>query len=250
MTAETDDAFLGGRLRVWQPARGYRAGTDAVLLASAVAAVPGQEVLELGCGAGVVLLCLAARVGGLSLTAVERDSGIAELARRNCARNRIGAEIITADLRNLPPELKSRSFHHVLANPPYLDRRRGLPGGHNSREGAVAATEPFSDWAAVGLRRLRPGGRLTMIAPCERLPEVLTATGDAGVVVCPIAPRTGRDPDRMLVSALKGGKAPFRLMSPLVVHDGPAHIKDEIDDFSPAMRAILRDGAAFPTTLE
>ena len=248
MTVETDDAFLGGRLRVWQPGRGYRAGTDAVLLAAAVPAQPGEEVLDLGCGAGVVLLCLALRVRGLSLTGVERDTGYAGLCRRNCARNNVRADIVEADVLALPPALKERRFDHVVANPPYLDRRHGLAGGDAAREGAIAAADSLTEWAATGLRRVRPGGRLTMIAPTVRLPEVLAAAGGAGVAVRPVAARAGRDADRVLVSALKGGRAPFRLMSPLVVHQGPAHIDDRSDDYAPEMRAILREGAALSTT--
>ena len=64
------DGFLGGRVQAWQPAAGYRAGVDAVLLAAAVPARPGDTALELGAGAGVASLCLATRVPGLSVTAV------------------------------------------------------------------------------------------------------------------------------------------------------------------------------------
>jgi tRNA1Val (adenine37-N6)-methyltransferase len=82
----TRDAFLGGRLHVWQPARGYRAGTDPVFLAAACPARSGEHVLELGCGVGVASLCLAARVEGLALTGVERQVDYAALARRNAER--------------------------------------------------------------------------------------------------------------------------------------------------------------------
>ena len=66
----TDDAFLGGQLRLFQPAQGYRAGMDAVLLAAAVPAEAGQRVLDLGCGAGTAGLCLAKRVDAVALTGV------------------------------------------------------------------------------------------------------------------------------------------------------------------------------------
>ena len=85
MSATRDDAFLGGRLTLRQPARGYRAGADAVMLAAACPAQPGQRVLELGCGAGVALFCLGARVRGLSLTGLERQPALADLARHNAA---------------------------------------------------------------------------------------------------------------------------------------------------------------------
>ena len=81
----TRDAFLGGKLRLRQPRRGYRAGIDPVLLAASVPARPGQSVLDLGCGAGAAALCLAARVGGLRLAGLERQADYAELARANAA---------------------------------------------------------------------------------------------------------------------------------------------------------------------
>ena len=61
------DAFLGGRLRIWQPRAGYRAGIDPVMLAAAVPARPRQSVLELGCGAGTASLCLAAQPSSSTL---------------------------------------------------------------------------------------------------------------------------------------------------------------------------------------
>ena len=82
--AETDlthDAFLGGRLRLWQPRQGYRAGMDAVLLSASVPANKGERVLELGCGVGTAILCLGTRVEGVDLTGVERDAAFAALAR-------------------------------------------------------------------------------------------------------------------------------------------------------------------------
>ena len=81
--ALTCDAFLGGRMHLYQPKNGYRAGVDPVLLAASINATAGQSVLELGCGAGAAGLCLAARVRGLTVSGVERQADSAELARRN-----------------------------------------------------------------------------------------------------------------------------------------------------------------------
>ena len=93
-----DDGFLGGRLVLRQPARGYRAGADAVMLAAACPAGAGQRVLELGCGAGVALFCLGARVPGLALAGLERQPALADLARHNAAATGIPARIVTGDL--------------------------------------------------------------------------------------------------------------------------------------------------------
>ncbi len=79
----SDDAFLGGRLQILQSKSGYRAGLDAVMLAAAVPAMPGEAVLEAGIGAGAATLCLAARVGGLSITGVEIDAACGQLRARH-----------------------------------------------------------------------------------------------------------------------------------------------------------------------
>ena len=129
-----DDAFLGGRLVLRQPARGYRAGADAVMLAAACPAEQGQRVLELGCGAGVALFCLGARVPGLDLTGLERQPALAELARHNAAATGIAARIVAGDLAGMPPGLRAEAFDHVIANPPFFGPGSLSPDG--SRAGA------------------------------------------------------------------------------------------------------------------
>ena len=113
----THDAYLGGRLRLYQPRHGYRAGLDAVLLSASVCAEKGQQVLELGCGVGAAILCLGTRVSGLTLTGVERDPAFAALARRN---GRAALEVVEADLADLPLDVRQRQFDHVLATPPIM----------------------------------------------------------------------------------------------------------------------------------
>lgn len=239
------DGFLGGKLQVWQPKVGYRAATDPVLMAAAVDAKAGQTMLELGCGAGVASLCLCARVPGLAATGIERQPEYAELARRNAAQNQIALEVIAADLAARDSALRHRSFDHVLANPPYFRPGAGTAAQDQGREAAFREETALSVWIETGLRRLKPGGWLTMIHLAERLPDIILALpGRAGsLTILPIQPRTGRDASRVIVRARKGGKAPARLLAPLVLHDGPEHLRDG-DDYSFAARAILRDGAA------
>lgn len=247
MFSESDlsrDVFLGGRLTIWQPLRGYRAATDPVLLASGVAARSGQAVLELGCGAGVALLALGLRVPGLNLTGLERQVDYAELARRNAAENGLAADIVSGDLAQMPHGLRAQSFDHVLANPPYYHSR--APAARDpGRAAALREETPLAVWIDAGLKRLKGGGWLTMIHLAERLPDILAALdGRTGAVaVRPLCAREGRAAGRVLVRARKGARAPFRLLAPLVLHEGAAHLADG-DDFTGAAQAILREGMA------
>ncbi|MFN3936770.1 MAG: tRNA1(Val) (adenine(37)-N6)-methyltransferase [Gemmobacter sp.] len=239
----TCDGFLGGRLRIWQPRRGFRSAADAVLLAAACPARPGETVLELGCGSGVALLCLGARIPGLALTGLERQPGYADLARRNATVNGIPAEIVTGDLAEMPATLR-RSFDQVLANPPYLSPGGGTGAGDAGREAALRETTPLRVWVAAARRRLRPGGWLTLVQRADRLPDVLTALaeGYGSVAVLPVAGRTARPAGRVIVRARKGGRGAFRLLAPLILHEGATHDRDR-DSHPPEVQAILRDGA-------
>lgn len=148
---------------------GYRAGTDPVLLAAAVRAEPGQSVLELGLGAGVASLCLGVRVPGLSLTGIEVQPDYARLARRNAAENHIPLEVIEADIAAPPPEVRQRSFDQVIANPPFFAAKGRSAAADAGRETARGECVPLAVWVAQALKRLRPGGALTMIQAASRL---------------------------------------------------------------------------------
>jgi len=240
----TYDAFLDGRVHVWQPRHGYRAATDPVLLAAAVEAHAGQSVLELGCGAGVALLCLSARVSGLHLTGVERQAAYADLARRNLGS---GSWIATADLAELPADLRQQSFDHVIANPPYYPTDGGTSARDPGREAALREETPLETWVEIAARRLAPKGWLTMIQAADRVPDLMAAISPrlGSITLRPLAARDGRAAGRVLVKARKGGRAPFTLLPPLVLHSGPKHHADG-DDFTPQARAVLRDAAALP----
>lgn len=243
----TTDAFLGGRLAIRQPKAGYRAGIDPVLLAAAVPARSGETVLELGCGAGVAALCLGRRVPGLALAGIERQGDYAVLARENAAANGIAFEVVEGDLARMPASLRARSFDHVIANPPYFRREAGTRARDAGRDAALGEATPLSDWVEAGMRRLRPGGRMTVIQRADRVPDLLAAFAGrtASLALLPVAPREGREATLAILAAVKGGRAPFRLCAPLVLHDGPAHLRDG-EDYAAPMRAVLRDGAALP----
>ncbi|MFN3645435.1 MAG: tRNA1(Val) (adenine(37)-N6)-methyltransferase [Gemmobacter sp.] len=240
---QTQDLFLGGRLRLSQPRRGYRAAADPVLLAAACPARTGQSVLELGCGVGVASLCLGTRVAGLRLSGLELQPEYAELARHNACVSGISLEVHEGDLRDMPPALRI-PFDHVIANPPYFAPQDGTAARDPGRETAQREATPLADWLAAARRRLQPGGWLTLIQLADRLPDLLAGMEGFGAVsVLPLAPRPGRPANRVILRARKGARGPFRLLAPLILHDGPAHDGDR-ENYSPAARAVLRDGAA------
>ena len=240
--ALSDDKFLCGRLRLLQPVKGYRAATDPVLLAAACPAEPGQSLLDLGCGAGAAALCLGLRVPGLALSGLELQPAYADLARRNAERNGIPLEVQEGDLNRMPSALR-RDFDHVIANPPYY-AAGGSPSPNAARARAMQVDPPLSGWVAAATRRLRPGGWLTLICGADGLPEVLAALAPklGSAAVLPLAPREGRAALRVIIRARKGGRAPFRLLAPFVIHQGAAHDGDR-ESYTPAANAVLRDGA-------
>ncbi|CAM4262979.1 tRNA1(Val) (adenine(37)-N6)-methyltransferase [Palleronia rufa] len=242
----TRDAFLGGRLILEQPARGYRAGIDPVLLAASVPATPGQSVLELGCGVGAALFCLGARVGGLDLTGLELQGGPAELARRNARTNGIAADIRCGDLARMPAALRQRRFDHVIANPPYFDRRSGTASPRSARETAIGEAIPLNGWINHGAKRLVPRGLFTVIQKADRLPDLLAAMVPrlGSLRVRPVRPRPDRPAGLVIVQGTKGGRAPAVLLPDLILH--AASGTDKSAGFSPVAQAILRDGAEIP----
>lgn len=239
--ALTADSLLDGRVRLAQPRVGYRAAIDPVLLAAFVPAAAGERVLDLGCGAGAAVLCLAARVAGLDLHGLEIQPDYAALARRNAADNAVALTVHEGDVRRPPPALRALSFDQVLANPPFHGPAAAAapdPGRDRAlREGAAG----IGDWIDAGLRRLAPGGILALVHRPDRLGPILAALDGraGGVEILPVAPRAGAAAARLLVRARKGSAAPLRLWPPLTLHEGdgagarPARYSD-------AAQAVLR----------
>lgn len=239
--ALSQDAFLCGKLHLWQPLKGYRAATDPVLLAAACPAQSGQRVLDLGCGAGAAALCLGSRVPGLTLAGLELQPEYAALARRNAAENGVEMQVETGDLAHMPKALRV-DFDHVIANPPYYPAG-GTPSPIAARACALQVDTPLGDWVQAAARRLAPGGWLTLICGADGLPQVLAAMGSklGTASVLPLQPREGRAALRILLRARKGGKGAFRLLAPFVLHQGSAHDGDR-ESYTPRAMAVLRNG--------
>jgi tRNA1(Val) A37 N6-methylase TrmN6 len=230
--ATTEDGFLGGRLRLRQPVTGHRAGHDAILLAASTLVRPGDRVVEFGAGVGTAGLAVAARIPGVELTLIEIDPGLAALARSNAAANALPAQVRVLDVTGpadafLGAGLGPDSADVVLMNPPFHDagRHRGSPDP--ARQAAHLATaDTLESWVHAARRMLRSGGVLNLIWRADGLAEVLAAIGRGfgSVALQPVHGAAGRPAIRILVQAVKGGRAPLAIYPSLVLSDtaGPA----------------------------
>lgn len=247
VTDFTEDAFLGGQLRLKQKRSGHRAGHDAILLAAATEAQAGDRVVDLGAGIGTAGLALGRRVAGISLSLVEIDPELAELARANAAANAIAAETIvldvTADAQAFAANgLAPDSVDVVLMNPPFNDpaRHRGSPD-QARRTAHVASEETLNAWVHAARRILRSDGALTLIWRADGIAEVLTALsrGFGSLSILPVHGEAGRPAIRVLVRAVKGGRAPTRLLPGLMLNDESGVPKNQV-------REILEGRALLP----
>jgi tRNA1(Val) A37 N6-methylase TrmN6 len=186
----TDDRLLDGRVRLRQPAAGYRAAIDPVLLAAAAPAAAGQHVLDAGCGTGAAMFCLAARVPGLALTGVEVQPQLAELARAGLALNGLEAQarIVTGNLA----AGGLGAFDIVITNPPFGNAGTPPPDASLARahmEGELG----LAAWIGACLAALKPKGRLVMIHRADRLSDILAAlAGRAGDIPSTLWPARWR----------------------------------------------------------
>jgi tRNA1(Val) A37 N6-methylase TrmN6 len=244
MPAVTHDRLLGGRVWFDQPADGYRAAIDPVLLAAAIPARHGESVLELGSGAGAASLCLAARVPDCSVTGVERDAQLVAIANANAAANDMADRVrfIVGDSRDAVSRVSAPAFDHAIANPPFLDPARAdlrKAASPRRRDAMVEFDTPLSAWLEAMCRSVKPKGRITLIHRADRLAEILALlrplAGD--IAIQPLWPKAGAAARRIIVTARPGTSAPLRLLSGFVLHD-------ENGSFTAAAAAILNDGAA------
>jgi len=242
MTQTTEDAVLDGRVMLRQPARGYRAGLDAALLAAACDVRAGQRVIEAGCGAGAALLAAAMRRPDARFTGIERDPAALELARENIAANGLAGrvEALAGDVALRFSGLGLAPFDAAMCNPPFFDDPDALRGPAAERRGAWMADDGLAAWVGFLSKAVREGGTITLIHRADRLADILAALAPkaGSVQVRPVLPFADAPAKRVLVRAIKTGKAPLRLLPPLVLHDreGGRHT-DEAE-------AILRGTAA------
>lgn len=239
----SDDAVLGGRLRLLQPRNGHRFGHDAILLAAAVSAKAGDRAVELGSGVGAAGLALATRIPGLSVSLVEIDASLAQFAQENARRNGLADRVSAHCLDTTAPPaafadagLGAESFDHVLSNPPFNDPARHNASPDPARRSAHIGPD-LPIWVTTAVRLLRPQGILTLIYRADGLADVLNALGDFGTIaVVPVFSKPNAAAIRIVVRAVKGSRGALTLCPGLLLNaDGRP---------TRAAEAILREGAA------
>lgn len=242
--ATSDGSLLDGRLSYRQFKDGYRTGIEPVLLAAAVPARPGERVLEAGCGAGAGLMCLCARVGGLSGIGIEADPGTAALARHNWRRNGLDRlelrEILVDDVED-----DLGQFDHAFANPPW-HRGDASASPLGRRDLAKRASSGLLElWIPTLAGRLRPGGSLTLILTAGQFAQAAGLMrglgGLGGITLLPLWPKEGQPARIVLLQGRRGSAADGVVRPGLVLHQPGGR-------YTEAVERILRSGA--PLALE
>ncbi len=239
---KSNDAFLGGRLTLVQPDKGFRAGSDSVLLG---ASVPPDaiRILDLGAGVGTAGLVAALWAAKAGVLLAERDPATLALARDNITGNGLDDRVraVAADIAASGPEreamgLEPNAFDVVIANPPFFARGRGTPAGEAGRDAARhAESADLALWLRAAAAAAAPRGTAIFILPVDRLGEALDDFKGrfGGLRLLPIAARPGAEAKRVLIRGTKGSRTALRLLSPLVLH-GP-----EGNGFAPEIADIL-----------
>ena len=214
------DAFLGGKIKLYQLEDGYRAGMDAAVLVAALGLKPGQRAMEFGCGAGAALLGAAALYEDAELIGVELDPRAVALAQENSALNGYAERVCVIEGDALTYRAE-RELDAVFFNPPFFDDPSALRAPKPGKSPAWMSDAGLVAWMDAGLRRLKSGGVITLIQRADRLDDILLALkARAGrVQVLPIHARLDEPAKRVLVQATKTAKAPLQIRPPLILHE-------------------------------
>jgi tRNA1(Val) A37 N6-methylase TrmN6 len=246
----TEDAVLGGRLRLRQPKRGHRVGHDAILLAAATGARAGEHAVDLGAGVGAAGLALAARIPGLQVTLVEIEAALCGLAAENIVLNGFGdrAKALVGDAEDISSlaaaGLAPGSIDRILMNPPFNSAARHQASPDPRRHLAHTADAGLlAGWVATAAALLKPQGVLTLIWRADGLAEVREALAGqfGGVAILPVLPREGADPIRVLVRGAKGGQENGQAAE---VSYPALALNDAQNRPTAAAEAVLRSGEA------
>lgn len=222
---ETLDDIAGGRLKVLQKAKGYRFSLDALLLAHFVHLQPGDQVLEMGAGSGVVSLILADRWEEATITGIDIQEEVVARAVRSVAINGLSEKVVLrpVDVRKVNDAFTHGSFDVAVANPPYRKINSGRINA--DRDKALARHEiagTIRDFLQAAGYVLKPAGRAYFIYPAARMVELLCSMREALIepkrlrMVYSNHNEAGKF---VLVEGVKEGGEELEVMPPLFIYE-------------------------------
>lgn len=240
MADYSEDYLLNKRIKIFQPTDGYRASTDAVLLAAAVNKIKnGDSVLDVGSGTGAISLCLAEhwKAANVKITGLEVQPTLAELANKSAEANGFETFLHFENCNIFEHKDGFCSFAHVISNPPYSENDLPSPNpskatAHNYKQAGLA------EWIRFCIKMIRPQGYFYMINRAEALEDILAALhGKLGeITIIPLYSKEGQTAKRVIVRARKDSKAPLIIRQPLIIHQADG-------SYSKEAHAVLREGA-------
>jgi tRNA1(Val) A37 N6-methylase TrmN6 len=217
-----------------------------MLLAAATPARPGDRVVDFGAGVGAAGLAVARRVAGIELVLVEIDEPLARLARGNADLNAMAADVVVLDVTSdaaafAAAGLGPDSVDVVLMNPPFNDSAQHRASPDKARASAhVATPATLESWIHAGRRILKSGGALSLIWRADGIADVLAALdrGFGSLMIVPVHADAATPAIRVLIRAIKGGKAPTKLQAALMLNDESALPNKQLQDIL-AGRGVL-----------
>lgn len=235
MDATTTDTFFNGKITVRQARSGYRYSVDAVILANQVRPRPGDRMLDLGTGCGIIPLIVGFRHPDIRLFGVEIQPDLAEMARLNAAANGFGEriQILNQDMQCLEPRVLSGPVDIVTSNPPYYKVASGRLNPNSQR--AVARHELNVDLDGVlstAGRMLRTAGRFLCIYGSERLVDLLTHMRHSNIEpksMRTIHSRADTEARMVMVSGVKSGSSGIDVGEPLIIYRRDGSYTDELN---------------------
>lgn len=228
----TKDDFLGGRIKIKQPKKGYRITSDTVFLAASIKLNKGDYILDVGAGNGGILSCIAARIGNdtknVKMHGIEVQPDLILLAKDNNKEVTYFQGDLFKDIEGCAPN----SYHNVVTNPPYFEKGKVTPSPFNTK--AIAHGNELNDlkvWIERCMRMVRPKGYLTLVHRADRMDDILSAIqGKAGsIIVYPFYSKDGVDANRVIIRAQKGAKGLLTLKSGMIVHKSDGNYTEAAD---------------------
>ena len=234
----TQDLFLGGKVILWQSAKGYRAGIDAVLLATSIKPKESQKILDLGCGAGAISLCVLANHPNVLVTGLEIMEDTVDVAKLNAQENNFELNFrpMLGSIADMPPTIEKNSFDLVLSNPPYAVNGTTNFSSNIQRKIAHVETDTTIEmWIEVAAAALKHRGTISLIHRADRLDHLLSALRPyfGEIIIHPLWPKSGRKANRILIKAKKGSEAPTILTAGTIIHM-------DNGSYTPEIESILR----------